>query len=571
MRNWRLSYILLYLIGSLTLLSCASEPTQRESLPSEGYTRRVLYPRRTDAPIVLTLPIKESGLLRGTTDSEALHTFLARTYDPTVGILNSMECYKRPMFDIDALINYRPTAVDFLPLKRFDASYASFSSKQSYERHLERRFSNEGGFNVSIPKVFSIGYKHTMSEAFSEDYKESSSLVYGIAMLRYDYGRYWRSTDRFTKRKIKWHYLSKTFLDNLYGSSLQNTFENAYGVLIPTQIVTGAKAVGVFKGVGKSRGRGYQTVTEDKMSATISVGISYPKGKNPVDVSARDSIGFSWKNKNQWKSEFNEVKIATRTFGGGPAKPFNSAQSIDGFSIDFAPWLSTLRDPQDYTVTDMEQFESIADYVMEENFRQHIKQGAFRGALQEPKIVISNGLDSFVPSKTPKKLYLTLKTRHGDEILLRPIHPDDEGWWTVKDEEDFDAKANQLASIMRKRYNLEIVKIYHQGRNWNEYDGIVGMSSFDGDDITPILRSYKSIKIPLYGMDEMQMTCCYHEGYGMEFLLYDGGQGKRYAFAIYSKDFIGTYGLERIYDRASASPVRFPDDYIMDDYIVIGL
>lgn len=92
MRNWQLSYIFLYLMGSMTLLSCASEPTQKEPFSSEGATRTVLYPRRTDAPIVLTLPIKESGSLRGTTDSQALHTFLARTYDPTVGILNSMEC-----------------------------------------------------------------------------------------------------------------------------------------------------------------------------------------------------------------------------------------------------------------------------------------------------------------------------------------------------------------------------------------------------------------------------------------------------------------------------------------------
>lgn len=556
-----------YAFSLLTLLSCATEPTQRESFSSEGYTQTVLYPRRTDAPIILTLPIKKGGSLRSTTDSQALHTYLARTYDPTAGILNSMECYKRPIFDIEALISYRPTAVDFLPLKRFDARYASFSSKQSYEKYLERKFSNEVGFNVGIPEVFSIGYKHTMSKAFSEDYKESSSLVYGIATLRYDYGRYWRSTDKFTKRKIKWNYLSKTFLDNLYGNSLQNTFENAYGVLMPIQIVTGAKAEGVFKGVGRRRVRGYQTVTEDNMSATISVGISYPKGD--ADISAKDSIGFSWKTENKWKDYFGSVMIATRTLGGSPAKPFNSAQSIDGFSIDFAPWLSTLRDPQDYTVTDVEQFESIADYVMEENFRQHIKLGVFRGALQEPKIVISNWLELSLPRETSKKLYLALQTRHGDEILLRPIHSDDEGWWTVKDEADFDAKANQLASIIKNRYNLEVVKTYYYGVNGGGHGGTIGMLSSNVDDILHILRSLKPIEIPLYGMDEMKMTKCHHKGYNMEFLLYDGGRGKRYAFAIYDKSFIGTYGLEKIYN--SASSVKLPDEYIMDDYIIIGL
>ncbi len=557
-----------YAFSLLTLLSCATEPTQRESFSSEGYTQTVLYPRRTDAPIILTLPIKESGSLRSATDAQALHTYLARTYDPTAGILNSMECYKRPIFDIDALISYRPTAVDFLSLKRFDASYASFSSKQSYEKYLERKFSNEVGFNVGIPEVFSFGYKHTMSKAFSENYKESSSLVYGIATLRYDYGRYWRSTDKFTKRKIKWNYLSKTFLDNLYGNSLQNTFENAYGVLMPIQIVTGAKAEGVFKGVGRHRGRGYQTVTEDEMSATISVGISYPKGN--ADISAKDSIGFSWKTENKWKDYFGSVMIATRTLGGGPAKPFNSAQSIDGFSIDFAPWLSTLRDPQDYTVTDVEQFESIADYVMEENFRQHIKEGIFKSDLHEPKIVIANYIDApYRYSYTPKELYVYLQTRHGDYILLRPIHSNDEKWWTVENQNEFDSKAEQLASIIKKRYNLQVEKSYHQGIMLRRDKSGIDMSGSNIIGELPEYQYRKRIEIPLYGMDEMKMTKCHHKGYNMEFLLYDGGRGKRYAFAIYDKPFIGTYGLEKIYN--NATPVKLPDEYIMDDYIIIGL
>ena len=93
-----------------------------------------------------------------------------------------------------------------------------------------------------------------------------------------------------------------------------------------------------------------------------------------------------------------------------------------------------------------------------------------------------------------------------------------------------------------------------------------------GSNIIGELPEYqyrKRIEIPLYGMDEMKMTKCHHKGYNMEFLLYDGGRGKRYAFAIYDKPFIGTYGLEKIYN--NATPVKLPDEYIMDDYIIIGL
>ena len=49
---------------------------------------------------------------------------------------------------------------------------------------------------------------------------------------------------------------------------------------------------------------------------------------------------------------------------------------------------------------------------------------------------------------------------------------------------------------------------------------------------------------------------------------YDGGEGRRYAFAIYDKSFIGTYGLEKIYQRAPL--VDFPAEYIIDNYVAVS-
>lgn len=567
MKANQLTSIVGCLICTLTLLSCVSEPTQETSTQAEKASEITLYPRRTDAPVVLTIPLKEESSLRSLEESVSLHSFLARTYDPTAGIVNSWECYKAPLFDIDGLIKYRSTAVDFLPIKSFDVQYAAFSSKESYEEHLKRKYTRGGGFSIGIPKLFSVGFSHSMSKAFETDYLESNHIVYGAASFSYDYGRYWRSSDGFTKRKIKWNYLSRTFLDNLYSTPLSATFHNAYGVLIPTSILTGAKAEALFRGVTIRQER--HEAIEDGMSRTIQAGITFPKGEREGSFSAKDSIGFSWGSDKKWKGQFSSIQITTRTVGGGAAKPFSPAKSIDGFSIDFAPWLATLRGPQDYTVTDLRQFESIEDYVMEENFKQHIQQRRFDSSLGEPKIIITNNLQyNMLMGHTPQNLYLVLRTRHGDNILLRPIHPEDEKWWTAEDEAAFDMKAEQLASIMKERYNLAIVKDYHSG-SIERMQSESATALYPGE-VRPIIQRYfRDIEIPLYGMDEMKMTRCYHKGYDMEFLLYDGGRGHRYAFAIYDKAFIGTYGLEKIYQKARQ--VSFPEEYIMDEYTVIGL
>lgn len=158
---------LLSIIGCLicffSLLGCVSEPTQETSTQAEKATEITLYPRRTDAPVVLTIPLKEESSLRSLEESVPLHSFLARTYDPTAGIVNSWECYKAPLFDIDGLIKYRSTAVDFLPIKSFDVQYAAFSSKKSYEEHLRRKYTQKSGFSIGIPELFSVGFSHSVS------------------------------------------------------------------------------------------------------------------------------------------------------------------------------------------------------------------------------------------------------------------------------------------------------------------------------------------------------------------------------------------------------------------------
>ncbi|WP_418312746.1 hypothetical protein, partial [Porphyromonas sp.] len=242
---------------------------------------------------------------------------------------------------------------------------------------------------------------------------------------------------------------------------------------------------------------------------------------------------------------------------------------IKDFSVDFSPWFASLKGPEDFTITRTEQFKPLSEYIFEENFRQRIETQDFNRNFREPKIYITNGYSNVTPILGgSKELYVTLKTRYGDDILLRPIHADDEKWWSVESKEELDAKARELAGVLKDRYNLEIVSYYQPPIRRIDSGEIIPLT-FNPESIRGLKPHYDLIQIPFYGMNEMKMTKCYHKGYKMDFLLYDGGKGRRYAFAIYDKSFIGTYGLEKIYQRAPL--VDFPEEYIIDNYVVVGL
>ena len=569
MKNTTLQRLTALTITILVSLGCTRADLNDNPINQEesSIVKTTLYPRRTDAPIVLTLPSIEDESLRATGEGLEPYLFFAKSYAPEVAISNSLDCFRKPIFDVERLLKKDSEVLAFTPLRRMGASYFSFTNTKSYEKHLKESNTNTTGLSVNILGLFTIGTKKTISNSFNEDYTESSTNVYGIASINYDYGRYWFSSDAFTRREIRWNYLNKRFLNDLYGSPLAETFGSRYGSLIADQILVGANAEAIFYGTSKYTRA--QESQEKALNEVIHAGIKIPLKDDTIGANAQDSTGFSWSKTILDKNDFSSINIVARTNGNGLQVPFSYPKSIKDFSVDFSPWFASLKGPEDFTITRTEQFKPLSEYVIEENFKQRINKQYFNSKMRVPFIGITNGhyRRDFAYFTTPTKLYVTLLTRYGDEILLRPIHSDDDSWWTVHSESEFNNKAAQLASILKDCYNLQIVKSYRKQNISDKPEHLPRINDFkpDPDDH----YAFQNVIIPFYGMDEMKMSKCYHHGYNMEFLLYDGGKGRQYAFAIYDKSFIGTYGLEKIYQRAPL--VDFPAEYIIDNYVVVGL
>lgn len=555
----------------LVSLGCTREDlkdkfnTQNE----ESIVETTLYPRRTDAPVVLFLPSQEEeeGALRvGNADLEP-YMFFAKSYAPEGSIPNSVECFRRPIFDVSRLLHDDPEVLSLTPIRRMEARYFSFTNTNSYENHIKENSSKTMKWSVDVLKLFSMGTKKSISESFKKDYTESNTNVYSIASISYDYGRYWFSSDAFTRREIRWNYLNKRFLNDLYGSPLAETFGSKYGVLIADQFLVGANAQALF--YGSSKNARSQSSQEHAMDQVIHAGLNIPLDGDTVGGQFRNKAGFNWRKNSVESYGFSSIDVVYRTNGGKAQSAFAYPKGIDNFSVDFSPWFASLKGPEDFTITRTEQFKPLSEYIFEENFRQRIEKQDFNRVFREPKIYITNGYSNVYYSiGGSKELYVTLKTRYGDDILLRPIHADNDKWWTVENEEELNAKAKELANILKDRYNLEISSYYQPPTRRYDPSEITPFT-FNPGGVEQFRPHSDLIHIPFYGMDEMKMTKCYHSGYKMDFLLYDGGKGRRYAFAIYDKDFIGTYGLEKIYQRAPL--VDFPEEYIIDNYVVVGL
>ena len=339
MKNTTLQRLTALTITILVSLGCTRADLNDNPINQEesSIVKTTLYPRRTDAPIVLTLPSIEDESLRATDEALEPYLFFAKSYAPEVAISNSLDCFRKPIFDVERLLKKDSEVLAFTPLRRMEASYFSFTNTKSYEKHLKESNSNTTGLSVNILGLFTIGTEKTISNSFNEDYTESNTNVYGIASINYDYGRYWFSSDAFTRREIRWNYLNKRFLNDLYGSPLAENFGSRYGSLIADQLLVGANAEAIFYGTSKYARA--QESQEKALNEVIHAGIKIPLKDDTIGANAQDSTGFSWSKKILDETDFSRINIVARTNGNGLQVPFSYPKSIKDFSVDFSPLL----------------------------------------------------------------------------------------------------------------------------------------------------------------------------------------------------------------------------------------
>lgn len=359
---------------------------------------------------------------------------------------------------------------------------------------------------------------------------------------------------------MKWRGLSSQFRQRLYGASLFDVFGRyAYGRGVILDHNRGAKAEVLYSAFTTKK------ESEEKLEKEMNfvLGIGFEDNSTNIKSSfTKRRLNIIPIPQNGNSNFFQSIRVSTRTCGGTASMPFTNPMNLKDANLNFGPWLSSLNNPKDYVLTELNHLESVSRFLIEEIFKQRVERNILNKSFTEPKIYISNHhIDDVSESifTNSYKIYVTLVTRYGDQIMLRPMFEDDDNWWTFKDEDEFESKATLLAMRLKLRYALPIVQRFYN----------VGA-------IKPYSRGFNDnwlksshIRIPLYGMDETKMTKFHHDKYGIDFLVYDEGSKRRYAFALYDKQFVGTYGLEAIYEKAPINTKY--TDRLPDDFVIIGL
>lgn len=510
-------------------------------------------------PLILEFPFTETSLRE---ESETdLASFLGRSYDPILGISHSTENYKRPIIDVHRLHDDSPYLFDFIPMKQTTSRYCSFTNTSSFEEKIKKNFELSVSAKVSYMKYFSMGAKYSMKKNFGTEIGVDEKSIYGILSIDYDYGKEWLSTDLFSKESIKWNYLTRVFLGNLYGNPLSKTFSRDFGLFLTPEIITGVKAEGLF--YGETEFISSKENREKSMSAAMSMSAKIPIG---VGTKIKGEMGFSLDQDQKDALGFKSLKIVARTYGGGISQSFSAPSEIDKLTINFAPWLSTIKGPKDYTITHIAKYEPVSDYIIGDNLVKLLNAGKLQDKMTEPQIHITIGAYNCrlncIPADS-NKLYVTLLTRFGDEVLLRPIHSNDDEWWTIHNEFEYFSKSAKVAKVLSERYRLPIHREFFE-----DFQRQYRTRNLEIDE-SLLFSDFISVKTQLYGLDELKMKKYHHKLYNMDFLIYDGGKGHRYAYLIFNKKLIGTYGLEDIYKKAST--IEFEEGILPDDYVIIAL
>lgn len=163
-----------------TIVSCQSIETPISN--HQPYAEEVLVPRRTNAPIVLSLPIDENSL-RSVGDISQEGPLIGNTYDIEGGLPHSPSCVCRFLFDSEVFDNLGADNFLIQDIKESTTHAFSFASERSLVENIKNTFVS--GIDASVKVAgFTLGFKNTIKRVFSQQSVFTSHNAYAwIGMI----------------------------------------------------------------------------------------------------------------------------------------------------------------------------------------------------------------------------------------------------------------------------------------------------------------------------------------------------------------------------------------------------
>lgn len=568
-------------LGAFLIASCSHDRGVKETVSTKEV---LLYERSSPQAVILSEPINEVCEDSFRSDYKST-SCIGRCYLPEKGLFGEPNCSGRSVFDIDKFIRSFPQKVrkDKNPIRLEEKSYA-YSSTESFNR----KFSEKNDFSTSMKeniKLFEVGTSSSFEKAFDQEQSYTANSVYGIQSIYVPKYKYWLETSSGGNDMLLADgYFTSAFLRELYNTPLKELFASNskdYSDWVIVGYQTGGRVDFLYKATSKNNMSSEER--EQALKAAMNASCKLKSFGGSLDA----SISLSQKESETINSTFSEAYFSNKFIGGKiEASGYSAPSEIKTLSVNLSSWIQSLENEENQVFMNLLSGEwgiyPLYKFIREKNLRNRIKDRQF-GNYQKPKFEIAWGaltgtINLATVPKKPYPIYVSLITRFGDNILLRPINQKDERYWSAQTGKEFVTKANQIAETLSQSMDIDIVRVDRISHP-RSLDDFKSKNLFRKGEVLPlepfISNSYVN-KVEAYDLLHQKLNAvrCYHPTYGhpgkskVQYLLFTGISGEKYALCIYAPYIISTYGLDKIYNAARVVDYNMVD---FDEYTVIAL
>ena len=460
-----------------------------------------------------------------------------------------------PIIDLESIRSYDQSYINGNRLNTTQTKIFAYDTYDRYQYNSSVSKKVSSGFSLNV-KIFSIGRKKTTTETFKTVIDNLNEATFGELSLDFVSDHFSLQHSDGARKLFSRQFLSKSFVRNLYGSTIQSTLDN-YGDFVVTDYLTGGKAYAIYAG---HNSQNKETHGKEKgMEKTINASLTY-KG-----ATASGELGFTSSNQNTTTNEFKnkDTYIYIKTFGGdrNASEAEVKARTMENLNINLSPWLYSLKNEENNTIIDVSDnsLYPLSDFVLEKNFKQRFDDTT-NGILPSfynfvtPYIVIervmvrSNSAYEALYDVVP-----VLITRQGDRIIFM---------------NNSNSKSNEeLAKNEDNVCFLQKVKFLSANRT-NMFSDNIELDYNKKVRINPTLRNPLCIVI-----DDFNKTDFYRYYYAKTGIEYIYNPKKHIAFSFYideeDDDVLDVYGIRDWVENLPEKKVTIAS--LANHYYIIGL
>lgn len=495
-------------------------------------------------------------------------------------VLNTEELVKDPEFR-DAIISDRLAHAA-------SSVQTTFGTEFNMEHELEAK-KIKGGFYLNLG-LFSIGSKKSYTKTFESLHLKKASYALGRLNL-YWYERLVRlgSTD-FLLRKAAYTHLSKSFMSNLYNSSIPELLE-AYGPFVVTGYYTGGRATSKY--LFEAKDKLFAEAWAKNVSSYIGASFSWnPPSMTSKTDSTKNGAGlFFGFARGEGKSVAEQNKISdvyheTRLYGGAQEFAYSAPpQDMKSAFIDLTSWFRSLQNERSHTLIDISDqgLAGLEQFILESNLKERLSR-TLSGKLpkdqpfETPYIFIQSGsnrmpIDNPYPNSLGSKNYDkwvsvgVLYTRHGDQVMLidrdfnyrSSLTREEFGTDNILDPENYGNERMRWYREAARNLGYEYSKIFECEIKVNGgWFPVIG-EEFDNPAFAKTFFDFSSTRIYRYKNPRTNICYIYDESTKSAFSYYDDGEDS----------ILDDYGLATWAERLPSKKISMRK--LAEYYNIIGL